>query len=326
MIRTFFALLSLLAASGAAVAQTAEIQQKIDKRLETIRQALKNSPEVRIADAQLRQAEANMHAAQLKVTTEVSHLMDAIEGAKLRVEAAERKFARIKFLHEQKAVDAALLDEAEEVVRKAQHELTVAERQLALMVGQGLPGAATTPAAADPAALGKRINKLIEDPDFAQTWRRAFLDILGRPPTPEELKGIATLNDDGARYLLITKMAKAPPASQPVPQELEEQLRAALDNSRVDGLKNASKQPGQLFDLARDRLKGINLHVRGDFGDQYHKIDFANPIPLRAYLQLLEDELKCKFILRNYGVVAVPVADGLPPGQPRYVLDVGNER
>jgi hypothetical protein len=324
MTRTLFAILSLLAASGAAVAQTAEIQQKIDKRLETIRQALKNSPEIRIADAQIRQAEASMHAAQLKVTTEVSHLLDAIEDATLRVGAAEKKFTRIKLLYEQKSVDAALLDEAEQVVRKARHELTVAERQLALMVGQVLPGGTAAPAPADPSAAAKRyINRLIEDPDFAQTWRRVYLDVLGRVPTPEELKSLSSMKDDGARILEITKMQA--PASPPVPQELAERLRDALDNSSVSGLKNASKQPAQLFDIAREKLKGINLHVRGDFGDRYHKIDFANPIPLRGYLELLEDELKCKFILRNYGIVAVPVADGLPPGQPRYVLDVGNE-
>ncbi len=106
---------------------------------------------------------------------------------------------------------------------------------------------------------------------------------------------------------------------------LHDKLRRALEN-RIT-FKAEKKSPTEVMNFVRDYLPGVNLNVRikpapkGAFSPEEPArtvtADFSEPIPIGAFLQFLEDELQCTFILRDYGVVVISAAEKLPPGAVR---------
>src|SRR5438067_1042451 len=91
------ALAALLASSGLALAQTPEIQKQVNKKLseakkeekakaseldELLAQALKNNPDIRVAESKLREAEAELYRARMMVLGRVTMLRNEIVSAK----------------------------------------------------------------------------------------------------------------------------------------------------------------------------------------------------------------------------------------------------
>ena len=99
---------SLLLGAGSAWAQTPEIQKEIEKKLEELKkqaafedlfaQALKNNPEIRVAEAKLREAEAVLYSARVTALNRIVALKNEVESSQAAANEAASRYERDKSL------------------------------------------------------------------------------------------------------------------------------------------------------------------------------------------------------------------------------------
>src|SRR5215831_18895608 len=66
-------------------------------------QALKDNPDIRVAEAKLHEADAELNRTRLQVMQKVVALHADLQGARAKVAPAESKFKRLQQLYQQKA-------------------------------------------------------------------------------------------------------------------------------------------------------------------------------------------------------------------------------
>ncbi len=149
-----------------------------------IEQAMHRNPEIRLAEAKLRQAEAELELARLQVVQEITELHAQIGSQKAKLAAAKDHYVRIEKLAE--AGSASSTEVANARVAMIECELTMVklESMAQLLVGEGAPRltdrlsqefsarafeAKKEASAAPPAPLPPAIVELLAEPtDLAQ--------------------------------------------------------------------------------------------------------------------------------------------------------------
>ena len=173
--------------------------------------ALKNNPDILIAESKVQAAEAELNRIRIRVMADLAGLDAELHAARIQVKAAEASFERFKRLLAARAVSQEEYDAQITTLEKAKADLAVKEAKLPYLLGK-------QSAAADPnlgyyppalaliqrgrsavntaAAVDEAIQKLwfqrfvdsgtvVTDEEFL---RRAMLDLHGRVPTQEEMK------------------------------------------------------------------------------------------------------------------------------------------
>src|SRR5437879_1415136 len=101
----FGALGLLLLVAGPAWAQTGEIQKQVEKKLDSMRkeqagldellaQALKNNPDIRVAESKVREAEAELYRARVNTLNRVVMLRNEVQSAKAAAQEATARYER----------------------------------------------------------------------------------------------------------------------------------------------------------------------------------------------------------------------------------------
>src|SRR5262245_27806895 len=106
---------------------------------EMLATALRNNPDIRVAEAKLREAEASLNKARIQVMQQVVSLKNALDAQKKAVEAAEHSHKRIIELKKSNVVPEAEVQQSEALLAKAKAELAKLEADLAIPLGR-LPG------------------------------------------------------------------------------------------------------------------------------------------------------------------------------------------
>jgi hypothetical protein len=276
-------------------AQTLKMQKEIERKLEQARQAakkkaaaaeqasletliaeaLKNNPDIRVAEAKLHEAEAELQRMRLKIASDIACVHAEIQAAKVALEQATAHFARLKTLLVAKGISHEDYIEAQQSVLKQKSAVALIEARLPYLLGK-------QSSAQDQRFLSS-LNILQSALDQSKTissdeefLRRLSQDIQGRPPTPQETKDFLSL-----------------PAKERREQWLEQLLKNEV-------LKN--EQPAQyFFRVARkipmhreifDNDKAvefssdgtINFSKRADFFSTYDKSDLPMIEKLRKAL------------------------------------------
>jgi hypothetical protein len=262
-----------------------------DKELtlaEMLEAALKDNPDIRVAEAKRQEADAVLNKTRLQVMQQVVALNAALKEAKAGVATAERQLVRLHDLQGKNAVPLVSTQEvqnAEAALLTAKAALEKAEADLALVLGK---------------QPGKGVAALTFSPD-------------GKLLYTQSLDYTIRLWDARTGKLL------APPP--PVTGTVAERLRKALETQvKVDYkdvpfaevLKDLEKQaPGVTFhNQLVDRYKDGNPRTT---------LQFKEPLPLRAALQALEDNFesgnigRLAFVVREYGILVTPL-QFVPPG------------
>jgi hypothetical protein len=309
--------------------------KKADPLEQLIAEALKNNPDIRVADARLRAAEAEASRARMKLISELTALHADIEAAEAGVKEGEARYERAKKLYDQKVIPAEDLGTALLTFVKLKTELAGLKARLPYLLGrQSAEGNAKLSYYAPSQALV--IKSSISDEDFA---RRVSLDVLGRVPTVEEMKAFLAMPAKDRREKWVEQLQKANPVQAweiavrvdrilvekywqgalKVPESpLTEKLRKALDGTIRLGFQDAP--PAHVFEFIRQTaLPGINLAVRVKMKKDPITISLPEPVPVGAALQYLEDELGVIFVLREYGIVVVAADERLPPDAVRVI-------
>jgi Protein of unknown function (DUF1549) len=311
-----------------------EQAKKTDTLEQLIAEALKNNPDIRVAETKVFAADAEAARTRLKLVSEITSLHADIEAAQAGVNEGKERLNRAKELYRQKVISKEDLAAAELTYVKQRAELASLQAKLPYLLGR-------------PNAKGSADNRrstLLDMAAGARTdeefLRRMMLDIDGRLPTPEEMKKfLATPEKDrrekwidqrlsaNREFILnhrnaVAEYNRALAAAfhrADVPETpLTEKLRKALDADTQ--LDEDTVAPTDALGFVREKaLPGVNLVVRAKLNDKPIAIRLREPVPVGAMLQFLEEELAVVFILRDYGIVVVSVGEQLPPGAIRVV-------
>jgi hypothetical protein len=272
----------------------APAKSKLEQMLEL---ALKNNPDLRVAEAKAREADAEVARTRLAVSQKVVLLYNNIEAARANVELADKQFERLRRMATRGlGVDQGTVDEAEGKLRQAKADLAKLEAELPYLLGQ--PNA-----------------KVRGDGKDWELW-------LGKGEPGEDRRAAVesalrylqrtTGRDDSATALalLAIRDAGVPAVSAP----MSEKLRAALDK-RTDFNPVEQWTPKDALEWVADRC-GLPIVDRDPalrFAESDLQVSLKD-VPIGGVLQWMEDCFpKHCFVVRDYGLVFMP-RDKVPPG------------
>jgi hypothetical protein len=272
----------------------APAKSKLEQMLEL---ALKNNPDLRVAEAKAREADAEVSRTRLAVSQKVVTLYNSIEATRANVQATEKQVARLRdAVARGVGVDHATLDEAEAKLRQAKADLAKLEAEVPYLLGQ--PNAKVRGDGKDwELWLGKVEPGGDDRAAVESAWRYLMR---------------AQSHDDASTALAVWAMQKAlvPPVSAPMSEKLREKL-----NTTVNFKQDGPSTPKDALEMLADRY---NLPIVFKAPDaRFTEGDLPvslKDVPLAAVLQWMEDSLpKHCFVVRDYGLVFMQ-RDKVPPG------------
>ena len=148
--RTTTGLAALLAAAliaGPAPAQKAPAKEKVVPHHlasleEMLAAALKYNPDIRIAEMKLRDDEAELNRARLRVMQKIIALHHALQAQQATVERDQSKVRRLTDLVRQGAQQTSVLEEAKQELAQAESKLLEMESELPYLLGKRAAGLA----------------------------------------------------------------------------------------------------------------------------------------------------------------------------------------
>jgi hypothetical protein len=253
-------------------------------------EAMKNNPDIRVAEAKLREIAAHLDRTRLRVAADVTILHAEIEAAKASVDEGLQRYLRAYKLWKKGQPVEEEFGTAKMTLLKLKAELASVQAKLPYLLGRQAGVADINNKKqidADRAAINSARAKEVKrqmDEDIARLW---------------------------AEQLLVVKTES--------PQR--KKLRNALDTETKYPPQLNGKTLADIAGVIRDEEGlGINIVIRVKSKKiEKVNIQLEKPIPLGAFLQYLEDELDVVFILRDYGIVVVAADEKLPPGALRVV-------
>lgn len=270
-------------------------------------EALKNSPEIQLAEAKLREAEALLRQTRLSIMQKVIEQQSAIETQKSKATLGEANLLRITKLFEKGMVSSEELAKVKADVEAVKVAMKQAELTL-----NGLTGKLNVGGAAGPAMVG------VPGPGMPGMGMPGGLSFGG------PMGGGALGVGGGGGGLGVVGEAQPRPPRGP----MAEKVRAALNKKvKIEKpiLLTLKELPRWLRDNGADVPFQTQLRSKDD---EKVSITLIGEITLGAAFQMLEDVAPgLQFFVREYGILitmegganAMPLldfwrADTLPPG------------
>ncbi len=251
---------------------------------ELLTQALKENPDVRVAEIKLHEAEADLNRTRLQVIRKVVAVHQALKSQQAQVEEAEAKFKfaeaelkRFKALTKDRATTQQLVDQQQASLEAAKAALVAAKAALAQTEAEL------------PYLLGKYPQASAFDATYQVRIRRELNDWANSGA----LKG------------------RQPPGQAP-PDAMADKIRKALNTPIKFEFEHVPLS--EVVNYLGDRT-GVSFHFKGvDLANEGVSLHLKEPVPLAAALQAIGDVLpKARFVVRDYGIL-VADPDTLPPG------------
>jgi hypothetical protein len=286
-------------------------EKKPSQLEELIAQALQGNPDVRVAEAKMREAEAELNRTRLQVIQKVvahQHNTEALESAvktaesrlvvaEANVRLAEAEHQRMVEISKKGVAAKSDVDAARAKVQQAEADVQAAKAALQAAKADHAKAQAELPY-----LLGKATK---DDKAQAELARRA-LEWLGAHQADD--------NSATARALYALGMAQAQAAwqaGQPPRGTVAEKLRQALD--APVSMKYEGISLGSVLKEMADQAGVTIVTTSGlpsDISNKGVTVSVSN-LPRGACFQLLEDLTGVRFGVREYGIVAT---DKLPAG------------
>jgi hypothetical protein len=258
---------------------------------EMLNKAFKDNPDIRVAEAKVREAEAELNRARLQVTQKVIALHRALEAQRSLTELAQKNLDQVRRERKANDTDQNFGAMAQNRLAKAKEKLAEIEAELPYLIGN--------PPVAD--------RKL----DFSLSNLHELTPQLQFRPIRRELIELKPFDITLDRRLPINWPFPAGPATG----SKVDQLRKDLDKNMKVQFEDA------LFSEVIERIEltsGIAFRIldtkERDISFQKVTLKLKDSVTIGAALQALEDSFPgLRFIVRDYGVL-VTWADKVPPG------------
>jgi hypothetical protein len=272
--------------------------KKLSPLEEMLARALKNNPDIHVAESKVREAEAELNRTRLQVMQKVVALQHAIDVQKVAVEAAAADFARLDKLKKMGgALTAEELTKAQQALVGARAKLAEVEAQLPFLLGkQPLAGKA-----------GK-IEEVAFSPDGRVLYSKSIEGAI-RVWDASSGKELSPLHDYVRGHSGTVKLWDI---VKPVQGTMAEKIRAALDtpvnvNFEGDGAK--------VLEALQSRVKGVYFQNSSTgLSEKGFELKMADKLPVGAVLQILEDSVPgLRFVVRDYGILGTD-KEKVPPG------------
>ncbi len=267
---------------------------------DVINQALKNNPDIRVAEAKVREAEANLNKTRIAVAQKAVDLSHSINVAKKTCEEAKQRLANINNLHDAQAVAAEEARGAKLTVEKYEAELAKLEAELAGLLGK-MPGRAQETKVKWEASVlqEKGLQWLITRPqaDRETTWlQQSILEA----PAERALSLDLLTNIKVPQGTMADKIRKA--LETPITMQIG-------DKTITDLMPEFQKLTG-----GEVLFRNVGMGTQRIVAFNKSPLDFKG-MPLATVLQAIADdaENKIAFVVRDYGILAV-ASDEMPPG------------
>jgi hypothetical protein len=244
--------------------------------------ALKQNPDILVAEAKLRIAEAELSRVRQHVLAKIVILNAEIASSRLILKEARFRLTRLEQLRAKggNIVSDEEMGTAQVLADKYTGELARKEAEMPLLIGKKVAG------------MGDRGQPLAISPDGQ--WLLAEIDGSFR------IKNLATDKWVDPKALDLKK-----PTADKVRAALEAQVTVSYNKVPLE----------EVLEHLQSTVKGVNLYLaaREYKKDSPVTAKLTEPVSLLAALQLLEDTTGLRFIVREYGIVAVDRSN-LPPG------------
>jgi hypothetical protein len=251
---------------------------------ELLAEALKNNPDIKVAEAKLQEAAAILERARLLVTQKIVTHQQALRSQKEQVTAAEDNLKRMITLRDKGAIPMSLVETARTSLVLAKAKLAELEAELPYLLGR-------QPATKDnPRAENQRLRYLLAITQAQAAWERHAVE-------------------QGVRWL-----AREVGKGAGVRASMADKIRKALDtpvnvNFDATPLRDA-------LEYFENRVGGVSFRIisgEANLKDQPLDLSLKEKVSLGAAIQGIQDSLPdIRFAVRDYGVL-VTSKERLPP-------------
>jgi hypothetical protein len=263
-----------------------------------LQQALKSNPDIRAAEAKVREAEAALNQVRMQVMQKIVGSNHRINMLKVEVAHLQKHQHTLEKLMKQGVMSDEKLREAEVQMQKARAELAKAEAEMPFLLGQAPRG-----------VLGTHLGLWADSTLRAQDPNSQKLDCpyLQRAPVVSGQNQCAQCHHLSERIVTI-----APTAAPVIGLARADSIRRALNEPTKVQFQNVTVR--ELLDYFRERVKGVNFHQAVALPEKWDmSLKLPEQVPLGAVFQLLEDQYGWRFVVREYGIVVVD-RTRVPPG------------
>jgi hypothetical protein len=270
-------------------------------------QALKNNPDIRVADAKMREAEAELNRVKLQVSQKVVAQQREIAACKAALQYAQVNYERMQALYKKHAIEQAILSESEAKLQKANAELARVEAELPYILGAAARGALTI-----------RLDENFQHLRGERALEHVLVGV--QKPKAETARQTKSQREEVLRALDLemanlqaseaAKLFQAHHTS--LPEGMAGRLRKALDTTvKVDFTQVG---PKEILAYLQDQTNGFNLVDQVNIKTlPSFDLRLMEPVRVGAVFQLLEDQFGLRFVVREYGIV-ITEANRVPPG------------
>lgn len=288
---------------------------------EMIATAMKANPDLRVAQAKVAEAEAELYRTRLMVTQKVTTLHRAIAAQRDSVQAAEKNFQQFEKMYLEGTSSESNLAERKATLAQAKSKLAEMEAELPYLLGQS-----TVSLRLAPNIVEFHWNSLSEqqfstnDDAVDKLRNRAFRGLNPTATEAEATKQAVSALQEYYKRLeieqLINQKAKQPAEANPIRQALDTKITVDYkDIPFTEALQDLSKKVNgavnfQTTALDQSKLPQIKVSM------------YLANIPLGAVLQATEDKFPphtglvgpgvedpdfrfgLRFLVRDYGILA----------------------
>jgi hypothetical protein len=274
---------------------------------EMLNKALKDNPDIRVAEAKVREADAELNRTRLQVTQKVLAFHYSRESQRAVIKFAEENMTRIRKLNSTAAISQEDVKAAEQQLTAAKAKLAEIEAEMPYLLGQQhqmkVSSVAFSPDGQMLATTGADGTTKVWD---AATGQQILVPFNVTPP---------------ARSSTVNSITFASPETGTIAQKLRKALETPVTLDYKD------KSLAEIFEDLEKKVPGISFHAPAG---RDIPMSLKGRYPLKAALELIEDtygasegtkwmKIRFTFVVRDYGLLFCP-EDKIPPGALRLQI------
>jgi hypothetical protein len=264
-------------------------------------QALKSNPDIRVAQAKVQEAEADLNRTQLQVTRKVVALHQELEAKRARVRAMEQQFLKMNEQVQKGLRSVQSVEESKQLLIEAKAQLSATAGEISYLVGKS-PIHQAEVAGSD---------------GMVRVW-----DVVSG-----QAADVVPGHSGAVRSIAFSSVGKPMAVAYSLPASTRDRLRKVLDEPVSCQFENTPL--AEVLKNLEKLVSGVSFRIpegNADLGDMGVTMRFKDPIPLGAVIEALEDSFlnqvpttepgkmaSLRFVVRDYGIL-VTRSSALPPG------------